>query len=284
MALSHDEMAALDLLIDRRVRAALADVDRALVVQAVNADGTVNLAAGESIIPSVPALRSYAGREAGHTVLTRVRGGEHIVLGRVGPPDSAPLTMEISNTAPPTGQGWVEIVTGAVWAKTGALWCKRVIADPGPSGGSTSRVGTLRTYRGGAMTQMGVAEQGDWTGRGLQTGLAHLAGSWVTALASKTITGGVIDLHRQDAGGIYGAVPVQIYRCLAGAAVPEATPTLIPGALSIGLGRNQTGRLTVDAAWLAPFKDGTADSLAIWTATAAENAQLDSLALTITTA
>lgn len=286
MALSADELRALDVLVDRRVRAALAGVDTALSVAAVNADGSVNLLVGDSVIPSVPAMRSYSPRAAGDVVLTRVRDGEHIVIGRTGPAAPAGTSLEISNAAPPSGQGWAEIVTGQLWARPGALWCKRVTADPGPGGGSLSRTGSLVTYRGGSVSQLGVAEQGDWGGYGLQVGLAHFGGSWVSALSGKTITGGTIALHRQDAGGIYGPVPISIYRALAGATIPAGPPSLIAESLSISLSRNQSGTLAVPAAWLSAFASGTADSLLLWTSSSAEgaNAQVDSLSLTITTA
>lgn len=283
--LSPDELDALDLLIQRRIQAALAQgIDTARVVDSVNVDGTVNLRVGDSIIPSVPALTSYTPRTAGDTVLVRVRGGEQVVIGKTGAATTIPaaLSLTVSNSAAPGGAGWWEIVTGQLWAKDGAMWAKRIVADPGTTAGGVARTGVLRTYRGGKVTQIGIAEQGDY-GYGPQLGLAHYGGSWTSALSGKTLTGGAVKLHRQNAGGIYGPVPVVIYRALIGATIPSATPTYLAGAKSIRLSRNETATLALDAAWCNSFKTGAADSLVLWTDDTSDggNAQFDLIDLTV---
>jgi hypothetical protein len=283
--LSPDELRALEVMIDRRIGDALrSGIDTARVVDAVNADGTVNLRVGDSVVPAVSALASYSPRAAGDTVLTRVRAGEQVVIGKAGPAVTIPegLALTISNTAAPGGAGWQEVVTGQLWAKAGALWCKRTVSDPGTTAGSVARVGALRTYRGGSVSQIGVAEQGYYAGQ--QAGLAHFGGSWTAALTGKTVTGGTLVLHRQNAGGIYGAVPVVIFRAMLGATIPETTPTYLADARSISLARNQTGTLTLDAAWCDAFRAGTADALVLWTddTSQAGNAQCDRIDLTIT--
>ena len=283
--LSPDEIRALELLIDRRVSEALrSGVDVARVVDSVNADGTVNLRVGDSVVPAVSALTSYTPRAAGDTVLTRVRAGEQVVIGKTGAATTIPaaLSLTVSNSAAPGGAGWWEIVTGQLWAKDGALWCRRLVADPGTTAGGVARTGVLRTYRGGKVTQIGIAEQGDY-GFWMQLGLAHYGGSWVTPLSGKTLTGGAVKLHRQNAGGIYGPVPVVIYRALIGATIPSATPTYLAGAKSIRLSRNETATLALDAAWCNSFKTGAADSLVLWTDDTSDggNAQFDLIDLTV---
>ena len=283
--LSPDEIRALELLIDRRVSEALrSGVDVARVVDSVNADGTVNLRVGDSVVPAVSALTSYTPRAAGDTVLTRVRAGEQVVIGKTGAATTIPaaLSLTVSNSAAPGGAGWWEIVTGQLWAKDGAMWAKRIVADPGTTAGGVARTGVLRTYRGGKVTQIGIAEQGDY-GYGPQLGLAHYGGSWTSALSGKTITGGTLTVHRQNKGGIYGAVPVVIYRALIGSTIPAATPTYLAGAKSTRLSRNQTATLALDAAWCDSFRTGAADSLVIWTDDTSDggNAQFDLIDLTV---
>ena len=57
------------------------------------------------------------------------------------------------------------------------------------------------------VTQIGIAEQGDY-GFGMQLGLAHYGGSvGHPPLSGKTLTGGAVKLHRQNAEDLW-AVPV----------------------------------------------------------------------------
>lgn len=284
--MTPDEITALEQLVRRVVAVELSTaVDASRVVDSVNTDGTVNLTTGGTVLPSVAALVSYTPRAVGDVVLVRKRAGEHVVIGKAGQPVTvpAPFGLTISNSAAPGGAGWEEVVTGQLWAKAGALWAKRVVSDPGTTAGSVARTGTLRTYKAGSMSAIGIAEQGSYAGYGPHTGLAHYAGSWTAALSGKTLTGGTVTLHRQNAGGVFGAVPVVLWRALVGAAIPGTTPTYLAGSKSIALARNQSGTIALDAAWVDAFKTGTADSLVVWTDNQAPggNAQLDACNLSI---
>lgn len=281
------DLAALEQLIDRRISAQRARVDRLGTVAAVNDDGTVTVDVGGTVIPSQPALTSYTGRAVGDRVLVRARAGEYLVAGEIGP--AVALAKEtvvtVSDVAAPTGEGWREIVAGSLWAKPYALWCKGTVAAPPPVGITVERSSTAAvTYRGGVITQTSIAEQGDYTGRGLQTGLLTFGpGAWST-LAGRTPVGGTLTLHRDATrhGFTYGPVMTTVYRVLADSP-PLTPPALVQPALAMELSLNQTRSLPLDAAWCQGFCNGSVTGLEIWSGNARENVQVDTATVSITT-
>lgn len=281
------DLAALEQIVDRRIAASNRS-DRLAAVTAVNGDGTVTIDIGGTVIPSQSALSSYAVREVGDQVLVRARSGEYVALGEIGKPMAIPaaVTVTVSDTAPPTGQGWEEVVTGQLWLKgSGAVWGKRVVAAPPPVGVTVVRdaIATV-TYRGGILSQERVAEQGDYTTRGLQTGLMTLGADAWSGLAGRSAVSGTLTLHRDASrhGFTYGPVPATVYRCLADIP-PGSPPSYTQPGRGMSLSLNQTGTIPLDPAWCQAFCDGTATGLVLWTANARENIQIDSATLSITT-
>lgn len=280
--MSKADFDALTKMIDRRIAFARRhSVDRPYTVQAVNDDGTVNLDVGfGNVAPSQPALTSYTPRNVGDVVLARMRGAEFFVLGDVGaanPSPPTPPTITVSDVAAPAGVGWEQIVSGQLWARSSGLWCKRiVVAPPPPPGGTVTRVGaTFTTYRGGAVTQSGVAEQGDFTGRGLQTGLVTFGvGAWA-ALAGKTCTGGTLTIHRSPVphGFSYGPQTAIAWRALVTDPTPTP-PTLIDGAQLGQAALNQSVAVAVDAGWVQAFAAGTASAVVFYSVNAGDNVQI----------
>ena len=146
----------------------------------------------------------------------------------------------------------------------------------------TQAAGSLVTYRGGIVSQTDRAEQGDYTGRGLQTGLGANFGSW-SGLSGHTATGGTLTMHRRAEGHgyTYDKVAVYAYPCLA-TGVPQSTPTLIGAATQLQLALNETGSVAVPASWAQPFCAGTATAVAIYSGSATDNVEVDSMTLTVT--
>ena len=160
------DLDALEAFIDRIVNKRLMTIDGTAVVLAANDDGTVTLdLGGGAIAPSQPALGSYQPRAAGDHVLVRVRGGELVVQGVVSAP-AAPRVVAsptVSDAvAPPAGQGWREVVTGRIWTRWDEpfIWTRPITALPPPTGGTVSGVGTLATYTGTELIEVGYAQQG----------------------------------------------------------------------------------------------------------------------------
>ena len=162
--LSPDEIRALELLIDRRVSEALrSGVDVARVVDSVNADRTVNLRVGDSVVPAVSALTSYTPARWRHGVDAGPgwRAGRHRQDGR-GDDHPSRVVVDGVQLGRPRGGWLVGRSSPANQGQDGALWCRRLVADPGTTAGGVARTGVLRTYRGGKVTQIGIAEQGDY--------------------------------------------------------------------------------------------------------------------------
>jgi hypothetical protein len=253
-------------------------------VRAVNRDGTVTVESGLGTRTSVRACRSYSPREEGDVVLVEATSVGPVVKDVLGPPaDMTTTALTVSDNAAPDGQGWDQIVTGQLWAKAGAIWAKRIVAAPPPTGGAVTLNATaLVTYRGGGLTQLDKAEQGDYTGAGLQTGLATFP-SW-GALAGKTATGGTLTIHRRAGGHgfTYGEVIATGFGCVASGvpgsppALIGAHPILIPAAL------NETRHGVVPAALAQMFVAGTATAIAFYSNSASDNIEIDGVTLAIT--
>lgn len=250
-------------------------------VDSVNADGTVSLTSGFGARPSVKALASYSPRAVGDTVLAVQARQGPIVVGKVGGPQAG-VGFTLSDSSAPGGQGWEEVVSGAVWAKTsGAMWLKRLVASA-PASSVTLSATQLVTYRGGVQSQTDRAEQGDYSGRGLQTGLGSGFGSWA-GLSGHSATGGTLTMHRRAEGHgfTYDKVAAYAYPCLA-ATAPTTTPALIGDPVQLQLKLNETGSVLVPASWAQPFCAGTATAVAIYSGTATDNLEVDAMTLTVT--
>lgn len=274
LAYAADALAASAEIVD-------AAADRVFgVIRAVNADGTVTVEDGKGTRPSVRCMRSYSPRAVGDTVLVLVTRAGPVVLGAVGSAVGPSFTL--SDSAAPGGQGWEETVSGQVWAKTsGAQWMKRTVASPPPSGGSvTQSASTLVTYRGGGLTQGDRAEQGDYSGLGLQTGLATF-GSW-GGLSGHTATGGTLTIHRRGSGHgfTYGPVTATAYRCVASGA-PASPPSLDPAAVMLTASLNETVSTPLTAAWCQQFCTGAATAVAFYSGNARDNIEIDAVTLTV---
>ena len=284
MALTPEEMLAVEDMVRRVVGDMMeSGVDQWCTVQAVNTDGTVNVRVKGSVAPA-QAVSSWTDRQVGQLVLVRRQQGRYTAFGPAGQPVAEPTQLEItrSNDAAPGGAGWEQIA--AVWAKDGALWLQRTVAAPPPSGGTVTRTANrLVTYRGGGQSQEGKAEQGDYTGRGLQLGLATFgAGAW-DALSGHTATGGTLTVHRISRGGFtYGPVPMTWYGVSA-VDPPGGTPTLQGDASVLtAVSVNQTLTVPLTAAFAQKFASGAASAVACWSTSARENAEVDSVVVSIT--
>lgn len=244
------------------------NIDTIDTVASVNADGTVNLWHGGGYVPNVPALDSYLERAVNDRVLVRVRNAQLLVVGRSGPPIEIPtaMNMTLSDSSAPSGEGWREIVSGQVWAKPGppgALWMKHYVPYVPPPPTSTDpavlSVGPydVDTYRGGVRMYRGYAEQGDWSGHGLQTGVWVFPTNWWVPLTGKTIDGVYVDVGRRAAGHgfTYGPVEFTLWIHDAEGALPDATPgrsfNYAPGSLGLG----QVAQFTLPRQWGESFRD-----------------------------
>lgn len=282
------DLDAMRELVAREVASALGQVTLPATVQSVNGDGTVNLTLKGATVPSCPALRSYSPRAAGDVVLVRPHGGEFVVLGRAGAPAAGGIVpaITLSDSAAPAGVGWEAVVTGQLWARVTSsgqeLWCKRVTAAPAST--TITRTSTYAyTYRSSGVTQTALAEQGDYGGYGMQTGLFCFgAGAW-SGLSGHPPVSALLEIHRDTQGGYtWDRVPLVIYRA-AYDTPPASVPTYTAGAVGISVSTNETGKLTItDTAWLAPFATGAATALVLSTPTAHDNAQCDWARLSIT--
>lgn len=284
----------LDKVIDRKISERLASSTRAMTVVAVNSDGTVSLDAGDGdAVTSQPAFESYTPRAKGDIVLVQVRGGEYVVMGTVGPatniPDPVTLpsnlgTVTVSDSAAPGGQGWEAIVTGSVWGRNSpaGVWLKRITAAPPATTFPLSVSATNAvTYRGGSVSQSGKAEQGDYSGNGLQLGLFVFASGAFSALSGKTIVSGKATVTRNGAGHgfTYGPVSASLWKVLA-TGTPVATPTLLDVSASApGLSLGETGSVTPAASWWSLFTSSGANCIACWSPNASENIELVSCQL-----
>lgn len=251
-------------------------------VTAVNTDGTVSVELGRGEINSVPAARSYWPRAVGDTVVVVTARQGPLVLCAVGAGTSG-MGITVNDNPPPGGTGWEAV---NVYARDGQLWGDRVTAAPPPSGTTVTAVGVaLHTYRSGTWLRSMVAEQGDWAGYGIQTGLVTFAAGAFTPISGLTPSAASVTMHRRDtAHGQFGETPTTLWRASV-SGIPTTTPTRIAG-LHLGpwLRRNETATATLTAAWVAPFCAGTANSLILYSDMSAENVELDSLTLTITAA
>ena len=252
-------------------------------VTSVNADGTVTVVDARGTRPSVRCMKAYTPRAVGDSVLVAVTDAGPVALGAIGAPVASSVSFTLSDSAAPGGSGWEEAVSGQVWAKSnGSLWMKRTVAAPPPTGGTVTQTATtILTYRAGSITQTGRAEQGDYTGAGLQTGLATF-GSWA-ALSGKTATGGSLTIHRRAGGHgfTYGEVAATAYRCVASGA-PASPPTLLPDSVLIPAALNETRTAVVSAGWAQAFCDGSATAVGFYSTNANDNIEIDAVTLSIT--
>lgn len=285
--MSREDLDGLEAFVTRLIGRALARVGRAATVSSVNTDGTINLDLGDgNIAPSQPAAASYSPRVVGDIVLAINRGGELFVVGKVGGPTdlSGGTDITIDNGAPPAGQGWEEVVSGQLWLKPKAIWGKRVTTYTPPAGVGTLIVtaNRLTTYRGGVQTQTDVAEQGDYSGLGLQTGLATFGSGAFSVLSGKTCGQGTLQVHRSASphGFSWSKQTFTAYRALA-TDPPMTTPTLIDGSYQGSAALNEDTFIAVDASWCQAFADGTASAVAFFSSLRTDNVEIDAAYLTI---
>jgi hypothetical protein len=274
----------------KTIAAARRDDERRVTVAAtvtsVNSDGTVN-ALVDGTPYALPARRSYLVRKVGDQVLVTVRAGEMIVDGPTGVPFQIPTLggQTISDLSAPSGVGWQEIVSGQYWVRQLNAgdpieqWYKRVAAyvPPAPTvdvpATLTRTAIGCDTYRGGAGLGRGYAEQGDYSGNGLQTGVwVFGAGAW-SPLSGKTERACRVRIKRRaEPHGQYGPTLTRMWLHTA-VTMPGATPGMLnPGHnISLSLGQEWTGN--VPLAWATAFRTGTAAGIAISTQNASENVE-----------
>lgn len=255
------------------------NVDSFGTVRSVNSDGTVSVEDRAGLRVSVRCLRSYSHRAVGDRVLMLVTRTGPVVLGAIGSEFASTFTL--SDSAAPGGAGWEETVSGQVWAKAdGAQWQKRTVAAPVSLTVSQSSTATV-TYRSGGLTQTDKAEQGDYSGLGLQTGLATF-GSW-SALSGKTATGGVLTIHRRAGGHgfTYGGVTAHARRCVA-SGVPLGPPSLDGFVIGLTAALNETISIAVPADWCQAYCTGAATAVGFYSDSARDNIEIDAVTLSIT--
>ena len=248
-------------------------------VRSVNADDTLSVETGAGYRVSVVSDRAYEDRAVGDRVLVALTDAAPCVVAVMGAPDPVASVETISDNNAPGGQGWEQIQT--VWAKPGALWLKRTVATPPPSGFTLTQTATaLTTYRGGAVADSGKAEQGDYTGRGLQTGLATFP-SW-GALAGKTATGGTLRIHRSGSGHgfTYGPVTATAWM-VAATGSPPSPPALGSVSVLIAAALNEHVGVAIPASAAQMFCAGTATAVAFYSDSRTDNIEIDSVELTI---
>jgi len=115
--------------------------------------------------------------------------------------------------------------------------------------------------------------QGEWTGNDNHRGLIFYG----TQLSTRLNTGGVartptkmtLYLQRTGAGGIYGAVPLDLYPT-ALATKPAGAPAIVTsqtaGANIVGLKPNQGATITIPSLWYPVYTSGTYKGFAIYNA------------------
>jgi hypothetical protein len=268
-------------IVDEIGKEGLTDV--VATVSAVNPDNTVNINLRGAIVPALPAFRSYSHRAIGDRVLVRVMGSQMIVLGAVGAPADTELPPQIAVTvsdAAPVGGDWQAIsatwmipatatAPPQIWGQRTAPYVPPAPTAPNPATLTVSAT-AIDTFRAGGRLNKGNAEQGDYTGRGLCTGVFIFGAVW-GALSGKTITNTRITMRRANTGGFtYGGVPVTIWTHNQ-TTMPSSTPTLgiwaQPGALQI----NAEVTFTLGPGFGQMLRDGTAAGFAIFTNDARQN-------------
>ena len=264
-----------------RQMSARGPVDVTATVSSVNPDGTVNITLRGATVPSLPAMTGYTNRAIGDRVLVRVRGAQMVVLGKTGAglELADPADITVSDSAAPGGAGWQEIqkVWGIPATNTAPaqLWLQRTTpyvppppTAPNPATLTVTAV-DVDTYRGGSRINQGKGEQGDYTGRGLCTGVWVFGSVW-GPLAGKTITGCRVTMQRSGSGGFtWGPVPVDIWTHAA-ASLPASTPALGLEARPGSLQTNQQDTFDLGAGFGQWLRDN-GGGLAIFTGNAREN-------------
>lgn len=249
-------------------------------VRSVNPDGeTLSVETGEGYRVNVRPAKSYTNRAEGDRVLVALTDAAPMVIAAFGAESPTATVDTISDSAPPGGQGWEEIEK--VYAKPGFRWYKRLVAAPPPSGFTLTQAATaLTTYRGGAVIASGKAEQGDYSGRGLCTGLATFP-SWA-ALSGKTATGGVLRIHRSGSGHGFTYGPVTATAWLVSATgSPPSPPALGSVSTLVSAALNEGGEVALTAGQAQLFCAGTVTAVAFYSSNRLDNIEIDSVELTI---
>ena len=197
---------------------------------------TTRLATVEGIPAPVPALRHVTSIAVGDTAVVIQQGGQAWLVGVMGvePPPASPVV-------PPPSEDQDVVIT-----------------PPAPPPATPVTIQLRPTfsgsYRAGAWRgDTSDLYQGDYTGRGINTG-----GCWWGPLPS-SILSATLRLERGDAGA--GAATAPTLCLLAGVARPGGAPTIRASVAGPALARGRGTDWAVPAAWISQLAAGTAGGI-----------------------
>lgn len=257
----------------------------AVTTEVAAPDGTVSILSGRrGYESSVRAAKSYTPRNVGDDVLVAVTAAGPVVILAVGPAQPIVTALPPFTLSPAAAPPGYDAVSAVAAKQDRSLWLQQTTAPPPSTAGTvTVAFSTFTTYRGGTTSQQGKAETGDYTGRGLQTGLATASSTAWSGLSGKTPTGGVLTVHRSGAGHgfTYGKVPITAWRAVASSPPPPAPPALIAGNVLLAAALNETVSVAVGAAWCQAYTNGSATAVAFYSGNPRDNVEIDACTLTI---
>lgn len=250
----------------RQEIAAQTDPFQLLVVDSVQANGTVNLKWGTDVLTGIPCNQSYVSRKDGDVVLVIRHSGGWRVIDKIGDEhriEYPPIPSLAFGTAQPSGSGWVK--GEAIWVQDGAIYIQTGVGPglPGdplpPQSGSiplpvtvspTTTAGYVTGLRNGTEAKQGA--WGDftepWTG-------AWFYGTQISAAcAGRTVTSMEIQLTRSSTPhGMLGKATPRLHTH-SNSTPPNTTPQLTNEWAGLGLG--------IGAAEWSPIPNETAQALA----------------------
>lgn len=239
---------------------------RVRLVSSVNDDGTVNLAFGNQVADSVPALASYTPRAAGDKVAVVQVGAGSLVLGKIGAEASPALpdvpTVDFGEKAP--GVGWSK--GAGVYVREGGIYVDTSTAGGGGGGAKVPGPRTVQPAADGAYRfgTLDASQPGPIQGAWSTSSYPAWSGAWFYGTGIKTAcdagTVDFIEMRVARSGSYHGnprGVPTRLYLHAAttrGSKMPGLfNPHTGP---SLQLGQVATFRLPGD--WVTALAGGTA--------------------------
>lgn len=251
----------------RREIAAQTDPFQLLVVDSVQANGTVNLLWGTDVLTGIPCNQSYVSRKGGDVVLVIRHSGGWRVIDKIGDEhriEYPPIPSLAFGAAQPSGSGWVK--GEAIWVQDGAIYIQTGVGpglpgDPIPSQSAsipipvtvspTTTAGYVTGMRNGTEAKQGA--WGDFTEP--WTGAWFYGAQIAAACAGRTIAAMKIQLTRSSKPhGMLSKATPRLHGH-SHTTQPNTTPQLTNEWAGNGLG--------IGAAEWSPIPDEIAQALAV---------------------
>lgn len=209
-------------------------------------------------------LRSVSSINPGDACLVLSEGGARYIVGVLGAAPAPPPEPPAPDPAPTPGRkkGKGKGSGGAGGGSTGSA---PKPPKPPKTGTKTFQPTWAGSYRGGWRSDTSSLFQGDWTGRGTNTGAAYY-GNGPSSL--QQITGAYVLLYRGSGGSYAAQAPTMVL--LAGKKRPGGAPRVLATArgpkLSINPkkgGKKVYTKFRLPASWLSRLASGEAGGIGI---------------------